>query len=382
MKALIVTSRFPWPAYTGDRLRTTIWLSALAPYAEVSIVAPAGHASGGVAAGAPAFRFFAARRGVAPAVRGLATVIRARLPMQCLLSAAYDWRGAIARAHREAGPFDVTIVLLSRLHPWVRRSLAGRTVLDAVDSLRRNADERTKAAGFMTRWLWRMEERRMARVELEASKAYDRVVLVSDEETAELSRAVAVTNGITTAPLDDVSRPFDLGFWGRLPYFANADAARWLLEEIWPAIQALRPAATLVIGGVGASRALRDEAAQRGVTLVSPVDDMPAFARTIRIALMPLRYGTGQSNKILEAAEAGCAIVGTPGAFRGLEPLAAHARVESTAYGLARAAVDLLEDDRRRTSEAAALRAALETHYSRSVTLDRLFAIASAEGRP
>jgi glycosyltransferase involved in cell wall biosynthesis len=311
-------------------------------------------------------------------MRGLATVIRDRLPLQCLLPAAYDWAGAIARARDEAGPFDVTVVLLSRLDPWVRQSLQGRRVLDAVDSLRRSAVERSKAAGLATRWLWRMEAGRMARVEQEAADAYDAVVVVSEEETSELARAIAVPNGIALAPLAERPRAFDFGFWGRLPYFANADAAAWLLDGIWPAIRALHPAATLVIGGTGASRALRGHASRSGVTLLSPVADMAAFARDIRVALMPLRYGTGQSNKILEAAEAGCGIVATPVAMRGLGALAPHARIESSASELARAAVDLLLDDAGRTTAAAALRAALETNDSRAATLERLFAIASA----
>jgi len=40
---------------------------------------------------------------------------------------------------------------------------------------------------------------------------------------------------------------------------------------------------------------------------------------------MPLRFGSGQSNKVLEAAEAAAPIVGTPQAFRGLAALASHA---------------------------------------------------------
>jgi glycosyltransferase involved in cell wall biosynthesis len=377
VKSLIVSSRFPWPPYTGDRLRATIWLSALARDGEVSLVAP----QGDVPEDAERIRFFSASRSLSRGVRRSAAVVRNGFPLQCLLAAAYDWDAAIDRARREAGPFDVTVVLLSRLHPWVRASLDGRTVLDAVDSLRRNAEEREKAAPPGLRWLWRAEGRRMERVEREAARDYGRVVVVSGEETAELRHAVAVTNGIATSPLNGHARTFDFGFWGRLPYFANADAASWLLNEIWPAIQARRPNATLVIGGAGAPRALREAARRAGVTLVSPIDDVAAFARTIRVALMPLRYGSGQSNKVLEAAEAGCAIVATPEAMRGLAPLARHARVERSAEELARAAVELAEDDHERGALTARLRETVERDYSRATTMDKLAAIAEETAR-
>ena len=351
-----------------------MWLSALARSAEVTLVAPHGTVPGA----APPFRFYAAPRSFPCAVRGLAELMRGRVPFQSLLVAPYDWGATIARARRDAGPFDVTVVLLSRMHPWIRRSLDGRTVLDAVDSLRRNAEERLKAAALPMRWLWMIEQRRMARLEIDAARTYDQVVVVSEEERPDFGEAVAVSTGIPTAPLGGAPRAFDFGFWGRLPYFANADAVNWILDEIWPAIRALHGSATFVIGGADAPRSFRNGARRRGVTLVSPISDMASFARNVRVALMPLRYGSGQSMKILEAAEAGCGIVGTPQAVRGLAPLARFARIESTAAGLARAAVELLADDDGRALLVAQLRGVIETDYARSVTLDRLSAIAGA----
>jgi len=374
MKALIITSRFPWPPYTGDRLRASIWIAALARCGEVTLIAPAGTPPNN------SFRFFAARRSLLSLAKGMLRLLRDRLPLQCLMSAPYDWRNAIARARETDGPFDVMVVVLSRMHPWIEESLEGRTLLDAVDSLRRSAEERAKAAGPATRWLWRMEERRMARLEREAAREYGKVVVVSDDERGDFGEAVAVTIGIAAKPLEAAPRAYDFGFWGRFPYFANADAAGWLLEEIWPAIRAMHSSATLILGGAEAPSSLRKAAHRRGVTLISPVDDISNFARNIRIALMPVRFGSGQSTKILEAAEAGCAIVGTPQAFRGLGPLAVHARIESSTAGFARAAVDLLADDDLRARQATGLRDVVTAAFARSVTLDRLASVAT-EGR-
>jgi glycosyltransferase involved in cell wall biosynthesis len=376
MKSLVIAPRFPWPPYTGDRLRASIWISALAGSGDVALVAPRGT----IPSDFPA-HFYIARPSLRGTIRGAMTVLRESLPLQCLLAAPYDWTRAIVEARRDIGPFDVTIVLLSRMHPWVRESLEGRTILDAIDSLRRSAGERRKAAWPVARWLWKIEESRMVRIEREAARAYDQVIVVSDEETMDFSDAVAITIGVAAKPLDDAARGYDFGFWGRLPYFANADAAAWLLDEIWPAIRALHPSATMIIGGAEASRALRNDARRSGVTLVSPVEDMASFARNIRVALMPLRYGSGQSTKVLEAAEAGCAIVGSPTALRGLSALAPHTRIESSAFGFARAAVDLLIDSDARGRMTARLREVISSHYDRSTALGRLSAIAAAEVR-
>src|SRR5258708_6914808 len=164
MNILLLSSRFPWPPFTGDPLRAAIWLSALEDHANVALVSPA--------------------RTLPPGFR----------------------------------------------------------VLDAIDSLRRSMEERSREGSLLARPLWRAEARRVARAERDAARAYDRVVVVSDEDSAELG-AVAISNGVTIAPLADAPRTFDFAFWGRLPYFANDDAAAWLLAEIWPAIRAARPSA-------------------------------------------------------------------------------------------------------------------------------------------
>jgi glycosyltransferase involved in cell wall biosynthesis len=367
VRIVLLSPRFPWPAFTGDRLRATIWLSALEHEASVTLVSPAGR----VPANAPRFRFHPAapslRRGIAGALRVLGGA-----PVQSLLTAPYHWRDAIERASQDAGGFDAAIVLLSRLDPWVRPFLPdGLRVLDAIDSLRRSMEERSRQTAPPMRWFWRAESRRVARAEAEAVRFYDRVLVVSAEESEELG-ATAIPNGVAIAPLDEAARPFDFAFWGRLAYFANADAADWLLDEIWPAIRARRPQATLLLGGADAPARFRAAHGRNGIVVQSPLDDVPAMARQVRVALFPVRYGTGQSNKVLEAAEAGCAIVGTPQAMRGLEPLTRYASVAGDAAGLARAAIAAIADG---GAAGRALRGVVEDRYRRQETLDRLAAI-------
>jgi len=368
MKAVVIAPRFPWPSHTGERLRATIWLSALARNADVTLIAPEGQ----LPDSAKGVRFVPARRSLMQNVRGAFAVFRRGLPLQCLLSSGYDWRTAVDTA----GPHDVTIVLLSRMHPWVSSLLSGRRVLDGVDSLQRSAGERRKAAAGPMRLLWAFEQRRMAKLELGLASQYDEVIVVSEEETSAFGGGTAISNGVAMNALNGHHRQYDFGFWGRFPYFANEDATRWLLEEIWPVIRSLRPQSTMIVGGAEASESLVKRAQRRGVTLVSPIADVPAFARDIRVALMPVRFGSGQSNKVLEAAEAGCAIVGTAEAMRGLDPLMRLARVESNALDFARAAVELIDDEARRASLAVKLRDAVEKHYARSGVIEKLASIA------
>jgi glycosyltransferase involved in cell wall biosynthesis len=400
-KVLVIASRFPWPPFSGDRLRVTIWLAALAGQAEVALVAPQGDVPS--EADAPPFRFFPAARSVASGARGVVRVLREALPLQTLLAAPFAWSEAIAGAKREAGPFDATVVVLSRLDPWIRESIGssvprvlgssvpptrgteeprnrGTRILDAIDSLRRNTEQRADQAKPPLRWFWRGEERRLARTEAAAARDYDHVIVVNEEDLADFdAQGSAISNGVVIGALDEHPRRYDFGFWGRLAYFANADAAEYLLDEIWPLIRGRKPDATLVIGGAAVTKSIRRKANQAGVTLLSPVDHMPRLAREVRVALLPLRYGSGESTKTMEAAEAGCAIVGMPKAFRGVRALAAHARIASAPAAFADAAVSLVDDDAARARMARALRAAVAESHARETTLARLAAIATGD---
>jgi glycosyltransferase involved in cell wall biosynthesis len=276
------------------------------------------------------------------------------------------------------GDFDATIVILSRVDPWVRESLGGGLrILDAVDSLRRNAEERGKAASKLMRGFWRREERRLARAETDVARAYDRIVVVNSDEKSDLgASAVAIGNGVRIAPLDlERPRRFDFGFWGRLAYFANADAAMWLIGEIWPAILERNPAASCVIAGADAPRSIRRAAAGRGITLLSPVDDLAVLARSVRVAIIPVRYGSGQLNKVIEAGEAGCAIVATRQSLRGLTPLIPFVRFARDAPSFAKAALELLETDEK-TAMAGTLRRAVAANYSRERILGEMAKVA------
>jgi glycosyltransferase involved in cell wall biosynthesis len=369
MNILLLASRFPWPAYSGDRLRTTIWLDALAGRARVALVAP-----GGEIPPDAAFSFHPAKRSLTNGIRAVARLAGEGLPATTLLTAGYDWTNAIAHARRELGPFDATIVILSRLDPWVRSHAEGRRILDAIDSLGNNTLERARAATWLAPF-WNSEARRVGRAESDAIRHYDAVLVVSDEE-ASLLGATTISNGVVVAPIDmQKKRTFDFAFWGRLSYFANADAARVLIHETWPAIRALAPESRLAIGGSHVPRDIARDARQAGIELVTPVRDMPSFIRDAKIALVPMRFGSGVQTKILEAAEGGCAIASTAHALRGLEPLARHATIANDPASLASAAVALLRDEPRRIAAATALREAAEQHYARTRTHERMLAI-------
>ncbi|HQT94142.1 MAG TPA: glycosyltransferase family 4 protein [Thermoanaerobaculaceae bacterium] len=379
-RVLVVSSRFPWPVVTGDRIRALAWLQALALRAGVTLVAPPGV----VPSGAPPFRFVAARRSLTALAVAAARAVAEGFPATALLAAGYDWRGALARAQDGAGAFDAAVVLLARLDPWVVRDIrAERMVFDAVDSLAANLEARAAASRGPARWLWRWEAARTRLLESDAARRYDRTLVVAEAERAAFGeRAAAIFHGVELDPPATGDRDFDVGFWGRLAYFANRDAARLVREEIWPRIRAHRPEATLLVAGADAPAAVRGWHGRDGITVVSPMEDRAALLRRVKVALFPLRFGTGQSNKVLEAAEASCALVATPEAVRGLDAIAAGTALATKPEELAARVIELLDNPTAARAAGSALRAAVEREYSRAAACERLAAAALGEPDP
>lgn len=379
MRVLIVSSRYPWPAYTGDRLRADIWLRALADEHDVTFVSPPGE-----------LPFAAARVTHLEAARSLPAIIpaswnvlRGGLPAHALIAAPFDWRGALAAAHRKHGSFDTAVVLLSRCEPWVGSMIKADTkILDAIDSLAASTEERARAARGAARAFWRVESLRTATLERKLASRYDHIVVVNKAECGRFgANCSAIGNGVELDPLTEQPRDFDFGFWGRLAYFANDRAARFLLSEIWPLIRRIKPEATLLLAGAEAPAGILAWNGREGVSVISPMDDRTSTLRRIKVALFPFAFGTGQSNKVLEAAEAGCAIVSTAQGVRGLDAIAAHAVVAEDPTMLATQALRLLDDDAARVALALGARTAVERDYSRQATLRAMQQLVREERR-
>jgi len=380
VNVLIVASRYPWPPFSGDRLRTTIWIDALAEKAEVTVIVPPGE----VESARPHGVFVHARRAPWKLGPSIVKAVKRKIPLHMLMAATCDWARAVRHAERERGPFDAAVVILSRLDPWLPRITAGVVVLDAIDSLAHSMEERARAAtSVATRAFWRREAEKMSAFEREVGARYDRVLVVNSGESSSFGRSVDVVPiGVPIRPTDfDSARSYDFAFWGRLAYFANRDAAMHLMTEIWPRIRARIPSAKLVIAGADAPRALRTFDGRDGITVESPAADIARLARQTRVALFPMRFGTGQLTKVLEAAEGGCAIVASTLAMRGLDPLRAGAIVQDDDALFADAAVDLCRDRDRAVRLGKRARAEVENHFSRTQMMKRLVTMLRNDGR-
>jgi glycosyltransferase involved in cell wall biosynthesis len=225
----------------------------------------------------------------------------------------------------------------------------------AVDPLRRR------------RWLWRRDAARWDRWLRATVDLYDRVITVSPQDAAALpgDRVVVVPNGVDTerfrpSPLPAATK---MVFTGALYTAPNVDGLRWFCSDILPLIRQRVPGATLTIAGMAPPPEVRLFDRLEGVEVVADVADLRPLLASARVAVVPLRIGSGSRLKILEAMAAGRPVVSTSIGAEGLAVEAGrHLSIAEGTDEFADAVCALLEGDGSAMAESA--RELVERQYA------------------
>ena len=91
-------------------------------------------------------------------------------------------------------------------------------------------------------------------------------------------------------------------FVGNFRHAPNADAARWLIDEIWPRVRPSLAGVELHIVGASAPAWLRtSQTPQFHLHEAISDADLAALYAQATVALVPLRYGAGVKGKVLDS---------------------------------------------------------------------------------
>jgi polysaccharide biosynthesis protein PslH len=160
---------------------------------------------------------------------------------------------------------------------------------------------------------------------------FDRVTFFSDEDRQHYlkfggssdARVVNLGIEVDRYPLlersPEPSGPLRVAFFGAFSWFANTDALRYLLDDVWPVVEKTVPDVELVIAG----REIPEWAFSRAnarLKVVGRVDSIAQFLETVDVVLSPIRIGGGIRLKILESLAYGRKVLSTRVGMEGLDP--------------------------------------------------------------
>ena len=373
---LYLTHRVPHPPDKGDRIRNFHLLRQLAARGRVWLgcladepVAPAT---------ADALDTLAERVAVVPVGRfsrwakaGLG-VLAGRSLSEGLFADADLSR--VIRCWARETKFAAAVVSASSLAPYLRRSGLEQTpaVVDLVDVDSRKWLDFAAASRPPRRWLYRLEARRVRKLEAGAAEWARAVAVVSRAEADEYDSfagagaATVATNGVDLEyfrPADGQTREA-CAFVGAMDYLPNVDAAVWFAREVWPAVRAKFPAAEFRVVGRNPAAAVRDLAKLPGVLVTGPVSDVRPLVASAGLVVAPLRLARGVQNKVLEALAMGKPVVAAPPALAALGTVpGTHLLAATTPAEWADAVCGLFADPARRRELGAAGREYVERHH-------------------
>jgi glycosyltransferase involved in cell wall biosynthesis len=159
--------------------------------------------------------------------------------------------------------------------------------------------------------------------------------------------------------------PETLVFSGKMSYHANISMVKYLVADIMPRIWKTHPGARLYIVGKDPSSEVKEFETNPLIKVTGTVDDIRPFLWRATVSVVPLLYGAGIQNKILEAMATKTPVVTTFKALSALqvqsgkELLAAH-----DSEDFSHAVVQLIEDRKLQNQMGQEGAAYVETHHN------------------
>jgi polysaccharide biosynthesis protein PslH len=355
---LYLAHRLPYPPDKGDRIRTYHLLKSLSESADVHLACFADEPV--ERSNLDELRRLCRRVEVirlgdrARQARALYSLASGRTATEGAFGSP-AMRALLQRWSREV-EFRSAIASASSMVPYLRQkeTIHIPAIVDLVD-----VDSQKwldyAAMGGPRSWLYRLEGRRLGKLERSIPSWARAITLVSEAEAALFRRSGgtgpvhSVTNGVDL----EAFRPGFPGigdgqecvFVGALDYRPNVDAVDWFCRQIWPGILASRPGSRFALVGRKPSSAVRRLAGLPGVDLVGQVPDVRPHLASASVAVIPLRIARGVQNKVLEALAMGKAVVASPEAIEGIraEP-GVHLLAASTPSEWVESVTRLLDD--------------------------------------
>ncbi len=354
MKIFVLLPRVPYPLEKGDKLRAFNQIKQLAKHNEIVLCAlndnPKVNEQDAFHALQPycqSINFIKINK--LQILLGLVRAFFKGLPMQC----GYFYnRKAAKKVNQliEKHQPDMLYGQLLRVAEYIRHKRIPKAI-DYQDIFSYGMKRRADIASFVTRPIYTMEYRRLARYEAAIFEDFDVKTIISEPDRAlfpheRRDEILIIPNGVDHDFFKPTEREkrYDLVFTGNMSYAPNVNAVDYLANEILPIVWKSLPDVRLYIAGATPDPKVKKCASER-IVVSGWLDDIRTAYAESRVFIAPMRIGTGLQNKLLEAMSMRLPAITSPlaNASLGAKPNE-EILVGSNAEEMARHIVTLLTD--------------------------------------
>jgi len=315
LRLVVVSSRFPYPLITGDRLRLFHQIRLLSKTWDICLISISDSKV------KPEHRtelekyckevhVFSLPKWKSAA--SLSRNVFKTLPFQ--VSYFYD-----KQIHKEikrvvdAYKADIAFFQLIRTALYAR-DIGIPAVIDFMDSFSTIAERDAEFSSGLRSIIFRNEAKKLREFESEIAQLFVGRTIISqnDKELLGLADLKVISNGVDVdyfKPEDDITE-FDLCFIGNLGYAPNQRAVENLVKKILPRIVYKNPHVTLLIAGARPSHKIQ-AMSNKHISVMGDVEDIRNAYKLCKLFIAPIYTGAGQQNKILEAMAMGLPCITT-----------------------------------------------------------------------
>ncbi|MEZ6122037.1 MAG: TIGR03087 family PEP-CTERM/XrtA system glycosyltransferase [Planctomycetaceae bacterium] len=331
-RILYITHRVPWPPDRGDRIRTWNILNFLAERADVDLICLADEPVSRETR--LALEAVTHRLAIVPHTGG-----RRYLRGHSLASGHTVTEGlfesrvlkCVVREWNRTAQYTSALASSSGIARYIQKPLlnrVGQVWIDLIDVDSQKWLDYAASASFPMSLVYRLEGRRLRKLECELAASTDRMLVVSEAERS-LFRAFcpkapiqAIGNGVDIqyfTPTKSRTTPHSCVFVGVLNYLPNSDAVKWFAGSVWPRVRQQYPDAVFRIVGRNPPAEIQALKSVPGIDVVGSVPDVRPWLHQSSCVVVPLRIARGVQNKVLEAMACGRPIVSSTAPLKGLD---------------------------------------------------------------
>jgi len=333
MKILFLTSRWPVPTITGDRIRAFYLLRHLVQKHDVTLVSfyenfheikqlkssqlnvrirPVKFSSGMSLYARMAFGLFS------------------KLPLQVHYYSTEKMNRVISE-ELKSDSYDLVFAHLLRMANYVINWKSTPKIIDLTDAISLSYERLLQFSGFYQNRnfhkIYSLERERVLNYEKRILQTFDNTLLISEidknylQSQCKIEQLSVVKNGVNLNYFKYMPNGYDpdkLVFHGNMNYMPNVDAALYFYQDIFPLIRQKRPQAKLFLVGARPKKQLQELEKEPNVFVTGSLNDLRPQLRNAAVSICPLRTGAGLQNKVLESMAIGTPVVATPICLEGI----------------------------------------------------------------
>ena len=386
MKILYLSLRFPYPPFSGDKIRTYNVLKHLSRKHSISFVSFA--QSPDDIKNMDKLRDFCVQIETVnfSKVRAYSNCILHSFsddPFQIAYWHSSDMQRSVDRLMEKNG-FDLAHVQFFRMAQYIIKYTDKLKVLDSGDSFWLNLSRRSKLDRSMAWPLLKLEASKVKLYETQIARWFDHVTMVSSVDMDcllsnddKLSVSV-IPMGVDLDYYQSGSSEYGLNllFTGTIRYFPNKDAVLYFYNEIFPLVKKVIPDVKFYIVGNQPPKNIIKLASGNDIVVTGRVEDVRPYFDKSAVFVCPLRSGSGMQAKILEAMAMGVPVVTTSLGFEALDAVAGRdILVADDPKRFAEEVIRLVKDKDLRQYISQNARKLVEEKYGWSSIVERLNAV-------